>query len=180
MAENKKGSFGLIFAFMILTMIIAFNWEKWTWLKGGIHKILDPSLGALLNWNLTIGMFIIVLLLSFLTTILQKYTTDQKELKKIRDEQKEIQNQTKKFRDSPEKLMKLQKRQMELMPKQMKLGMSSVIYTGIPLILFFRWFQDYFLVLNNPKFFGFLSWFWFYLIFSIIFSSIIKKKLDIV
>lgn len=179
MTENKEGSFRLIFVFMLITMVIAFNWDKWAWLKNGIHAALDPSAGALLNWNLTIGMFILVLILSIVTTILQKYTTNQEELKKIQKEQKEIQKQMQEFKNHPEKVMHLQKQQMSLMPKQMKLGMRAIIYTGIPFVLLFRWFQDYFTLMGNPKFFGFLSWFWFYLIFTLIFSSIIKKKFDI-
>jgi hypothetical protein len=71
------------------------------------------------------------------------------------------------------------KKNMEMIPQQFKLNMGSWAYTMIPFVLFFRWFSDYFLVLGNPKFFGFMGWFWFYLISSIIFSSILRKKLDV-
>jgi uncharacterized membrane protein (DUF106 family) len=59
--------------------------------------------------------------------------------------------------------------------------MRPLLYTAIPFVLFFRWFADYF---SNPffaafRFFGFLSWFWFYLIGSIIFSSIFRKVLKV-
>jgi len=128
---------------------------------------------------------IVVLILSFLMTIIQKYTTDQKTLKEIKKEQKEVQKQMKEFKNHPEKVMELQKKQMSFMPQQMKLSMGSMIYTGIPLILLFRWFNDYFTVFAEAnggpvRFFGFMGWIVFYLLFSIIFSSIIKKWMKVV
>lgn len=180
---NKQGSFRTIIIVMIATMVIAFNWENWNWLKNSIHAVLDPTAGALLNWNLTIGMLFIVLLISFLTTIIQKYTTDQKALKELKDEQKKLQEEMKKHKTEPKKMQELQKKQMEMMPKTMKLSMRSIIYTGVPFVLFFRWFDDFFKALeaaDGPvRFLGFLSWFWFYLIVTMIFSSIIRKKLKI-
>ena len=84
----------------------------------------------------------------------------------------------KEFQSHPEKLMELQKKQFAMMPRQMKLSMRSIIYTGIPFILFFRWFNDYFTV-NPVKVFGFLGWFWAYLIASIIFTSIFRKVFNV-
>jgi len=154
-------------------------------MKDGINSVLNPTIGALLNWNITIGMMITVFLVSAIMTVLQKYTTNQKELKEIKKTQKELQKKMKEFKEHPEKMMSLQKEQMSLMPKQMKLGMRTIIYTGIPFVLLFRWLHDYFDVIENStgapvRFFGFLSWFMFYLIGSVIFSSILKKKFDIV
>ena len=86
----------------------------------------------------------------------------------------------KEFKHHPEKMMALQKKQFALMPKQMKLSMRAIAYTGVPFILFFRWFYDFFEVLGNPKFFGFMNWFWFYLIGAIVLGAILRKKMDIV
>ncbi len=185
MTKNKEGSFRIIAIVFFVTMLIAFNWEKWDWLRKIIHTILDPTLGGLLNWNLTIGMIIITLILSVITTVLQKYTTNQKELRKIKKLQKELQDKSKENRNDPKKSMEIQKEMMELMPKQMKLGMRTIVYTGIPFVLLFRWFYDFFDILEVStgapvRFFGFLSWFWFYLIFTMVFSSILKKKFDVV
>ena len=113
-------------------------------------------------------------------TFVQKYTTDQKELKSIKKLQKELQKKQKEHKEDPKKSMEIQKEMMSLMPKQMKLGMRTIVYTGIPFVLFFRWFHDFFTSVGDPKFFGFIGWFWFYMIFTMIFSSILKKKFDIV
>ncbi len=177
---GKEGSFKMIFIFLIVSMLIAFNWENWAWMKDGIHYVLNPTAGWLLDWHMVIGMTLIVLIISYLTTLIQKYGTDQDTLKEMKKEQKEIQAQMKEFKQHPEKMAHLQKKQFSMMPKQMKLSMRTIVYTGIPFILFFRWFDDYFFALGDPKFFGFLGWLGFYLIATVLFSSLIKKKMDVV
>ena len=84
MTKNKDGSFRVIGIVFLITIIIAFNWNNWVWLKNSIHSAFDPTLGALLNWHLEIGMILILFVLSIIMTIVQKYTTNQEELKKIR------------------------------------------------------------------------------------------------
>ncbi len=176
----KEGSFTPLVLIMIASLVIAFYWDKISFIKEAIHFIFNPTAGALLDWNLNIGMLIIVFIISIITTLVQKYATDQDKLKELKKEQKEIQKQMKEFKNHPEKIMELQKKQFAMMPKQMKLSMRGIAYTGIPFILFFRWFNDYFLAAGNPKFILGLSWFWFYLIFAMVFSSILRKKMDVV
>ena len=176
----KEGSFAPLIIFMFITLILASLWDKIPAIKNAIHYVLDPSAGALLNWNLNIGMLIVVFIITAITTVVQKYATDQKTLKEMRKEQKEMQKQMKEFKDHPEKMMELQKKQFAMMPKQMKLSMRAIVYTGIPFILFFRWFTDYFVTAGSPKFLLGLGWFWFYLITAIIFGSILRKWWDVV
>jgi len=178
--EGREGSFTPLIIFMIFTLIFASLWDKVPAIKKAIHFALDPSAGALLNWNLNLGMLIVVLIITVITTIVQKYATDQKALKELRVEQKDIQKQMKESKDHPEKVMELQKKQFAMMPKQMKLSMRAVIYTGIPFVLFFRWFNDYFIAAESPRFLLGLTWFWFYLIFAMVFSSILRKWWDVV
>lgn len=172
----KEGGFTLLIVFMFISLAIAGLWDKVPAIKNSIHSVLDPSVGFLLNWNLNVGMLIVVFIITLITTIIQKYATDQKALKEIKEEQKKLQEKMNEFKNNPEKLMQLQKEQFAMMPKQMKLGMRPIIYTGIPFILFFRWFNDYFLAAGSPKFWLGMGWFLFYLIFSLIFSSILRNK----
>ncbi len=172
---NKEGSFKWIFVILIATLLIAFLWDSLPIIKDSVHAVLNPTAGALLIWNLNIGMTIIVLLITIIMTLFQKYATDQKTLKELKDEQKILQEEMKKYKDHPEKLMELQKKQLEFIPKTMQLTMRPIIYTGIPIVLFFRWFSDYFTELGNPKIFVYFSWLWFYLLASIIFSIVLRK-----
>lgn len=184
MNKSGKGSFKWIFIVMIASLAIASLWDKVPAIKNAIHYVLDPTAGALLDWNLTIGMLLIILVLNFIITLVQKYATDQEELKKLKAEQKVVQKEMKEHKNNPQKMMELQKKQMKFIPQQFKLSMGSIIYTAIPLILLFRWFYDYFgaieVATGMPvRFFGFLGWFLFYLIFSIAFSSILKKIMKV-
>jgi uncharacterized membrane protein (DUF106 family) len=178
--SGKEGSFTPLIIFMLFTLIFAGLWDKVPAIKNAIHYVLDPSAGVILKWNLNIGMLLVVLIITIITTIVQKYATDQKTLKELRNETKEIQKQMKEAKEHPEKMMELQKKQFAMMPKQMKLSMRAIMYTGIPFVLFFRWFNDFFIAAGSPKFFLGLTWFWFYLISAMIFSSILRKWWDVV
>ena len=178
--EKGEGSFLPVILVMLLAFVVAGLWDKVPVIKNSINFILNPTAGALLNWNLNIGMLIIVLVITAITTLVQKYATDQDKLKELKKEQKEIQKQMKEFKAHPEKVMELQKKQMAMMPKQMKLSMRGVAYTIIPFALFFQWFRGFFTLIGDPKFFLGLSWFWFYLIFAMIFGSLLRKWWDVV
>lgn len=158
----------------ILSLAIAFMWDKIPAIKDSVHAALDPSLGRLLDWNKTIGMLIIIFFFSILTNLVQKYGTDQATLRLLKKEQKILSEEAKKYKDNPEKMLEFQKKQMEFIPKTMDITMRPIMYTFIPFILLFRWFNDYFTT-NTYLFLGFMSWFIFYLIASIFLSSIFKK-----
>jgi len=177
--QGKEGSFGLIFAVMLASIAIASLWNTFPVIKNSVAYILDPTAGVLLNWHMTLGMLILVFLISIIVTLIQKYATDQKTLREMKKEQKEMSKEMKKYKDHPEKLLEFQKKQFEFMPKMMKLSMRPIIFTAIPFVLFFRWFNDFFTAIGEVKFLGFLSWFWFYLIFTLIFSSIMRKVFDV-
>ncbi len=184
-SEKGEGSFKPIIIVMLISLVIAGFWDRMPFISNAVHFVLNPTAGWLLNWNLTIGMLIIVFVLTLITTLVQKYATDQETLKEIKKEQKEIQKQMKEFREHPKKLAELQKKQFAMFPKQMKLSMRGIAYTGVPFILLFRWFYDFFGAIESAtgepvKFFGLLGWILFYLIFAMIFSAILRKQMDVV
>ncbi len=177
--QGKEGSFKVIFIVMLVSLIIASFWNSIPVIKNSVGFVLNPTAGALLSWNLTWGMVAVVVVLSLFMTIIQKYATDQKTLREMREEQKRLQEEIKKFAPGSKEHSELGMKSMKLMGPMLKIGMRPVIYTAIPIILFFRWFSDYFSIVDF-RFFGFLSWFWFYLIGTIIFSSILRKILKVV
>lgn len=162
----------------LISMAIALFWSKVPIISQSVHGILDPTFGALLNWNTTNGMFLIVIVLSFIMTLVQKYGTDQETLRELKKEQKMLQQEMKKYKDNPDKLLEFNKKQFEIIPKTMELTMRPVMYTIVFFVLFFRWFNDYFSV-TEFKFLGFLSWIWFYIIFSMVFGTIFRKLLKV-
>jgi len=174
---DKKGSFVPIVIVMLITLLIASFWNTYPTIKDSVHVILDPTAGILLNFNVLWGMTLLIFIITVIMTVAQKYGTDQKTLREMKAEQKELQKQMKEFKDHPQKLIELQKKQFEFMPLMMKHSMRPIIYTGVPIVLFFRWFMDYFSTpaLESFRFFGFLTWFWYYLLASIIISSVLRK-----
>jgi len=177
---DNEGSFRGIFIVMIVSLLIAFLWDSVSIIRNTAHSVLNPTAGAILNLSLNWGMTILVFIIAVFMTLVQKYGTDQSTLREMKKEQKDLQKQMKEFRDHPEKMLALQKKQMEFLPKMFKLSMRPIVYTAIPLILFFRWFGDFFSAAGDVRIFGFFSWFWFYLVGSIIFSSILRKVLKVV
>ena len=167
-----------LFLVMLLGLAVAFFWNSLPIIKQAVSLILAPSAGALLKWNINYGMLIITAIISLFLVLIQKYTTDQSLLREIKKEQKILQEKMKDFKDHPEKLMELQKKQLEFIPRTFEVTMRPLIYTSVPIILFFRWFDDYFTA-NPVKIFGFFSWFWAYLIFAIIFSMIFRKVFNV-
>ena len=167
-----------LFLVMFVSLAIAFFWNSLPIIKQSVDFVLNPSVGSLLSWNINYGMIIITAIISLFLVLIQKYTTDQSLLREIKKEQKILQEKMKEFKNHPEKLMELQKKQLEFIPRTFEITMRPLIYTSVPIILFFRWFNDYFT--SSPvKIFGFFSWFWAYLIFAIIFSMIFRKVFDV-
>ena len=76
----------IMFVVMILSLGIASLWSSIPAIKDGVHSALDPTLGILMNWNVTLGLIIITGVLTFLMTLLHKYATDQNLLKEIKDD----------------------------------------------------------------------------------------------
>jgi uncharacterized membrane protein (DUF106 family) len=163
----------VLFIVMFVSLMIAAQWDKVPEIKETVGSILDPTFGALMEFNLWIGFTIIVGIISLILTLAQKYLSDQHKLKELRKEQKLLNEEIKKYRDHPEKLAEINKKQLEFIPKTFELTIKPLIYTSIPIILLFRWFADYLL----PRMGGW--WFLYYIIFSMILSSIFRKALDV-
>ncbi|MEK6873857.1 MAG: EMC3/TMCO1 family protein, partial [Nanoarchaeota archaeon] len=176
---DKKGSFVPIFIVMAASIAIASLWNVVPQIGKAIHFVLDPILGNLLDLNVTFGMLGITLVITLITTLIQKYGTDQETMRSLKAEQKKLSEDMKQYKNQPDKIMELNKKQFEFMGEMMKHSMRPIIYTGIPLVLLFRWFVDYFAKIPDFRFFGFLTWLWMYLIFSIIFSTILRKILKV-
>ncbi|MDA1196537.1 MAG: EMC3/TMCO1 family protein [Nanoarchaeota archaeon] len=102
-------------------------------------SFLDPVLNPLL----ALPIFTLVVLMSFLITLLitliYKFTTNQSLMKSLKSELKELQKEMKELRDHPEKMMKVQKQAMQTNMKYMGQSMKSTLYTFLPIILIFGW-----------------------------------------
>ncbi|NMB66832.1 hypothetical protein GYA25_02130, partial [Candidatus Woesearchaeota archaeon] len=74
---NKMGNAFLpMMIIMLLSFLILGQWDQGFMLKNYINPILNPSFGALLKYNISLGMTILVFIITLITTLIQKHTTD--------------------------------------------------------------------------------------------------------
>jgi len=163
-----------MFVILGIGILVSALWTRVPAVAQIVHAALDPTAGRLLDWNVNLGMIIIVGIITLIITLVQKLTIDAATLKRLKAEQKDIQQKMKEYQNDPTKFMEMQKKQMTLMKEIMEVSMGSTLYSAVPIILFFRWFSAYFSTVD-VKIFGFMSWFWAYLVISIILSSIFRK-----
>lgn len=143
-----------------------------------LDSFFNSIFGWLIAWSPKGALIIISFILTFITTIVYKYTTNQVWVKQTKDEMTALQKQMKEEQNNPKKMMEIQK---ELMEKNMKFMMHSfkpLIYTFIPILIIFGWLRGVYDEMGGKVLLG-LSWFWVYLIVSIISSTLIRKVLKI-
>ncbi len=147
----------------------------------------DSIVNFLLGWTLKLGNFGGIVMISFivtlLTTLVYKYFTDQEALKKIKEDNKKLQDEMKIHKDNPAKVMALQKEAFSKgFLEPMKHQLKPLLITFIPIILIFSWLGKTYGV-NDVKYINFLfihlGWLGTYIVFSIIFSMILRKMMKV-
>ncbi len=104
-----------------------------------LDPVFNPVLGPLLNWNPFWGIVILSLIITLLVTLVYKYTTNQNEMKRLKEQQKEFQKKMKELKDKPEEMMRIQKEAMSQNFEYMKHSFKSTLITMLPIILIFGW-----------------------------------------
>lgn len=102
-------------------------------------NLLDPIMGPLLNLDPIIAIAIVSCVLSILSALITKYTTNQKKIKQHREELKALQVKAKAVRDDPKKAMSYHTEMMEKNMVVMKESFKPMIITMIPFLLVFAW-----------------------------------------
>ena len=120
--------------------------------------------------NPKMGIVLISVVVTIFVSLINKYTTNQKRMKEIKESQKKLQEEIKKNKNDPKKMLELQKEMMAHSSVMMKRGFKPMLFTLIPLLILFNWLKTVFIggVLER-------SWVWWYIISSIILSLIFKK-----
>lgn len=119
-----------------------------------LDMIFNPWLGPVLNLPAFWAILIISAGITFLITIVYKYTTDQKEMKRIKEDLKKYQKEMRATKDT-KKLMSIQKKALDLNMKYMMASFKSTLYTFIPIIIIFAWLNNhiaYMPIMPNQEF----------------------------
>ena len=102
------------------------------------------------------AILIISFAITLLTTLVYKFTTDQKKMKKLKEDMKEYQKKIKALSKSdPQKAMSIQQEAMKQNMEYMKHSFKSTIYTFIPILIIFGWLNahmGYYPLMPNQPF----------------------------
>ncbi len=175
--EKKNKTLKMLILLNIISFGIFFIWNYVPIIKQIANFILNPTIAPLLEWNISLGMTLLVIVLTLFVTILQKYTVDQKYMKELKKERKKIEEEIKRYREDREKMMELQKELFPISFKMMELSLKSSMYSIVFMILLFRWLDEFFVSKGNPLIFNYFNWIVFYILASIFFGSIFRKLL---
>jgi uncharacterized membrane protein (DUF106 family) len=102
-------------------------------------SFLNPIVEPLFKIGPLWAILIISLVLSIIITLIYKYTTDQKQMKELKDYLKQSQEEMKKVKDDPKKVLEIQKKAMEKNFEYMKHTLMPMIITMIPVLIIFGW-----------------------------------------
>jgi len=145
-----------------------------------LSGFFDLIFGWAIKLSAPYNLMIITFVITLFTTLIYKFTTNQAMLKSIREEMKNIQNEIKGLKGSPEKMLEKQKQLSPLMLESYKHIFKPMLITFLPLILILGWLKETFTANGEDiKIIFGLSWFWSYILFSVIFSIIIRKVLKV-
>jgi uncharacterized membrane protein (DUF106 family) len=103
-----------------------------------LDTIFNPWLGLAFQLPAFWAILIISAFITIIVTVVYKYTTNQREMKQIKDDLKKYQKEMRETKDT-KKLMATQKKALDLNMKYMKSSFKSTLYTFIPIIIIFAW-----------------------------------------
>lgn len=147
------------------------------WVFGPITNNLPPLL----------SIAIITLIITFIITLAYKYLSNQSEIKTAKEETKMLQQEIKKHKENPQKMMELNQEIMKRSAVLMKNSFKPMLVTFLPIIIIFGWLKKTFLPYGNlihwgakiPIFGTGAGWLLSYILFSVIFSIIIRKIMKV-
>ena len=148
-------------------------------IESALNSVLNPVLDPVMKIGEPYALLTISFLITLLTTVIYKYTTDQEFMRSVKEEIKILREDAKKFKDEPKKMMEVNKIMWEKSMKQMSQSFKPMLYTFIPIIFLFGWLRNHYVALGNPDIFFGLSWLWSYIIFSLVFNLALRKILKI-
>ena len=122
--------------------------------------------------NPKISIAVFSVLVTFLSTLAQKWLTNQEHLKSLKKRQKEIQKELRGCKDQC--LMKeLNSEMMKLTGVMFKSSMKPMFATIIPFLILFAWLRSIYVpVMGN-------SWIWYYIGYSLVASIVLRKVLKV-
>ena len=121
------------------------------------------------------SLAVISFFVTMVSTLVQKWLTNQEHMKSLKDRQKEIQKELKSCKE--EHLLKeLNLEMLNLTGIMMKASMKPMFVTIVPFLILFNWLRGIYDGGEVPLIAG---WIWYYLGFSIVSSVVLRKVLKV-
>jgi len=125
---------------------------------------------ASINPKISIGIFSVVV--TFISTLTQKWLTNQEHLKTLKNRQKEIQKELKGCKDG-DVMKELNAELLKLTGIMFKSSMKPMFVTIIPFLILFYWLKGIYVPLMGT------SWIWYYIGYSVVASMILRKIMKV-
>ena len=122
------------------------------------------------NPKVSIAFFSIIVTL--LSTLAQKWLTNQEHLKSLKKRQKEIQKELRGCKDQCV-MKELNAEMMKLTGVMFKSSMKPMFATIIPFLILFAWLRSVYVPVMGT------SWIWYYLGYSVVASIVLRKVLKV-
>ena len=123
-----------------------------------------------MNPKVSIGIFSVVVTL--ISTLVQKKLTDQEHLKSLKKRQKEIQKELRKTKE-PSIMQELNAEMLQLTGIMFKSSMKPMFVTIIPFLILFTWLRSVYVPVLGS------GWIWYYLGYSVLASIVLRKILKV-
>jgi uncharacterized membrane protein (DUF106 family) len=148
---------------------------------------LDYIFGPIVSLSSPLNIIIISFILTLIVNLAMKFFTNQHVMKTLKAESELFKEEMKKFKNDPQKLLEIQKKTMENSMKYLRHSLPATLVTLLPLLLIFSWLRQAFppetILLKFPFKLPLLGvgfgWLGSYILFSIIFSILLRKILKI-
>ena len=130
----------------------------------------------LIKANPKLSIVIISAVVTFFTTLVYKYASNQNRIKELKEVQKQCQLKLKEARskNNAEKMAEIQKQMMACSGEMMKYTMKPMLFTMLPLLILIIWISKIFSATSLGK-----SWIWWYIVSGIILNIIFRKVLKV-
>jgi uncharacterized membrane protein (DUF106 family) len=109
-----------------------------------IDTVFNPVFGWMLRIPPVLAIILLALILGLISTLLQKYLTNQSKMRRLKDDTKKYQDQLKKLRDKPEEMMKVQQKVLPIQMELMKESFKPLLVSLLPFLLVFFWLSNHF------------------------------------
>ena len=121
-----------------------------------------------------VSVIVLSFMVTFAMTLVTKYFTNQNRMKELKDLQKACRIKLKDNKGNVEAQSKIQKEMFACSIELMKHSMKPMLYTFLPIILFFWWVREIFLETSIAN-----TWLWWYIGVGIGSSIVLRKVMKV-